>query len=53
MNGIDAVLLATGQDWRAVEAACHAFASKSGTYRPLTRYWIKRKPEGDIFVGSI
>lgn len=42
MNGIDGVLLATGQDTRAVEAAVHAFASKSGQYRPLTEYRIKR-----------
>jgi hydroxymethylglutaryl-CoA reductase len=35
MNGVDAVLLATGQDWRAVEAGAHAFAARSGTYRPL------------------
>jgi hydroxymethylglutaryl-CoA reductase len=35
MNGIDAVLVATGQDWRAVEAGAHAFAARSGTYRPL------------------
>jgi hydroxymethylglutaryl-CoA reductase len=35
MNGVDAVLVATGQDWRAVEAGAHAFAARSGTYRPL------------------
>src|SRR5262249_57358691 len=35
MNGVDAVLLATGQDWRAVEAGAHAYASRSGAYRPL------------------
>jgi hydroxymethylglutaryl-CoA reductase len=35
MNGVDAVLLATGQDFRAVEAGAHAFAARSGTYRPL------------------
>jgi hydroxymethylglutaryl-CoA reductase len=35
MNGVDAVLLATGQDWRAVEAGAHAFAARSGAYRPL------------------
>lgn len=35
MNGVDAVLLATGQDWRAVEAGAHAYAARSGTYRPL------------------
>ncbi len=35
MNGVDAVLLATGQDWRAVEAGAHAYASMDGVYRPL------------------
>jgi hydroxymethylglutaryl-CoA reductase len=35
MNGVDAVVLATGNDWRAVEAAAHAFASRGGAYRPL------------------
>lgn len=35
MNGVDAVLVATGQDWRAVEAGAHAFACRSGAYRPL------------------
>lgn len=35
MNGIDAVALALGQDWRAIEAGAHAYASLSGTYRPL------------------
>jgi len=32
MNGIDAVALATGQDWRAIESSAHAFASKDGKY---------------------
>ena len=40
MNGIDAVLVATGNDWRAVEAGVHAYASKSGQYRALSR-WTK------------
>ena len=40
MNGIDSVLVATGNDWRAVEAGVHAYASRSGQYRSLTR-WIK------------
>jgi hydroxymethylglutaryl-CoA reductase len=35
MNGVDAVLLATGQDWRAVEAGAHAYAARTGVYRPL------------------
>jgi hydroxymethylglutaryl-CoA reductase len=41
MNGIDAVLVATGQDWRAVEAGAHAFACRTGTYRPLA-VWRER-----------
>ncbi|MCU0511285.1 MAG: hydroxymethylglutaryl-CoA reductase, degradative [Anaerolineae bacterium] len=39
MNGIDAVLIATGNDWRAVEAGAHAFAARGGTYTSLTRWW--------------
>ena len=37
MNGVDAVVIATGNDFRAVEAGVHAFASRSGQYRSLTR----------------
>jgi hydroxymethylglutaryl-CoA reductase len=35
MNGVDAVLVATGQDWRAVSAGAHAFAARRGVYQPL------------------
>jgi hydroxymethylglutaryl-CoA reductase len=35
MNGIDAVVMATGNDWRAIEAGAHAFAARSGRYAPL------------------
>lgn len=38
MNGIDAVVLATANDWRAVEAGCHAYAARTGRYEPLTRW---------------
>lgn len=38
MNGVDAVAIATGNDWRAIEAAAHAWASTSGRYQPLTRW---------------
>ena len=38
MNGIDAVMLATGNDWRAVEAGAHAYASGSGRYQSLTTW---------------
>ena len=45
MNGIDAVVLATGNDFRAVEAGTHAYASKDGSYKSLTNCEIK----DDIF----
>ncbi|MDT7832296.1 hydroxymethylglutaryl-CoA reductase, degradative [Flavobacteriaceae bacterium S356] len=41
MNGIDAVVLATGNDFRAVEAGVHAYASKSGEYKSLTHCSVK------------
>jgi len=41
MNGIDAVVIATGNDFRAVEAGAHAFAAKSGTYKSLTNATIE------------
>ncbi|VVC03925.1 3-hydroxy-3-methylglutaryl-coenzyme A reductase [Candidatus Burarchaeum australiense] len=50
MNGIDAVVVATGNDWRAVEAGAHSYAAFSGTYKPLTRY--SKNAAGDL-VGEI
>jgi len=41
MNGIDAVILATGNDFRAVAAGAHAYASRNGTYRSLTQASIE------------
>ena len=41
MNGVDAALLATGQDWRAVEAGAHAFAARSGRYAPLAVWTVR------------
>ena len=38
MNGVDAVVIATGNDWRAVEAGAHALASSTGRYRSLSRW---------------
>ncbi len=49
MNGIDAVVIATGNDWRAVEAGAHAFAARSGRYAPLS-IWRR---DGDDLVGFI
>ena len=42
MNGIDAVTIATGNDWRAVEAGAHAFAARGGHYAPLSTW--RREP---------
>lgn len=52
MNGIDAVALATGNDWRAVEAGAHAFASANGRYQSLTRWSVddEGKLLGEITV---
>lgn len=41
MNGIDPVLIATGNDWRAIEAGAHAFAARDGQYRALTKWTIQ------------
>ncbi|WP_093139690.1 hydroxymethylglutaryl-CoA reductase, degradative [Ulvibacter litoralis] len=49
MNGVDAVILATGNDFRAVEAGVHAYAAKEGRYTSLTDARI----ENDIFTFSI
>ncbi len=38
MNGIDAVAIATGNDWRSIEAGAHAYAARDGQYRSLTRW---------------
>ena len=41
MNGIDALLIATGNDWRAVEAGLHAYASSKGSYTSLTKWRVQ------------
>ncbi len=50
MNGIDAVAIATGNDWRAIEAGAHAFAASEGSYRPLSRWSVG---EGGELLGEI
>lgn len=42
LNGIDPILIATGNDWRAVEAGVHAYATQTGQYRSITR-WRREK----------
>jgi hydroxymethylglutaryl-CoA reductase len=41
MNGIDSMAIATGQDWRAIEAGAHAFAARDGQYRPLSTWTLE------------
>ncbi len=50
MNGVDAVVLATGNDWRAVEAGAHAYAARSGRYTSLSTW--ARDAEGNL-VGTL
>jgi hydroxymethylglutaryl-CoA reductase len=51
MNGIDAVAIATGNDWRAVEAGVHAFAARDGQYRPVTRWEYFPQPSAGWAAG--
>jgi hydroxymethylglutaryl-CoA reductase len=50
MNGVDAVVLATGNDWRAVEAGAHAYAARSGRYTSLSTW--TRDEQGNL-VGTL
>jgi hydroxymethylglutaryl-CoA reductase len=50
MNGIDSVIIATGNDFRAIEAGAHSYAARSGAYKPLTTF--EKTPDGDL-VGTI
>ncbi|MGH7435840.1 MAG: hydroxymethylglutaryl-CoA reductase, degradative, partial [Polyangiaceae bacterium] len=53
MNGIDAVVIATGNDWRAAEAGAHAYAARNGRYAPLA-IWRRVEGEGvDAIEGRI
>jgi hydroxymethylglutaryl-CoA reductase len=49
MNGVDAVVMATGNDWRAVEAGAHAYAARNGRYEPLA-VWRR---DGNQLVGTL
>lgn len=59
LNGIDPVLIATGNDWRAVEAGIHAYAARDGQYRSITK-WTRDGQEGlrgvfeaPLIVGTV
>lgn len=49
LNGIDPILIATGNDWRAVEAGVHAYAARDGQYRSVTTW----RREGKSLVGQL
>jgi hydroxymethylglutaryl-CoA reductase len=49
MNGMDAVLIATGNDWRAVEAGAHAYAARTGQYKALSRW----RYDGQVLTGEL
>jgi hydroxymethylglutaryl-CoA reductase len=58
MNGIDAVGIATGNDWRSLEAGAHAYAARNGRYEPLTRWWrsnglLRGEIELPMAVGTV
>ncbi len=59
MNGIDAIVLATGNDWRAIEAGAHAYAARGGTYSSLTKWWqddngnLRGSIELPLAVGTV
>ena len=50
MNGVDAVVIASGNDWRSVEAAAHAYAARSGQYRAMTEWY--RDETGNL-IGEL
>jgi hydroxymethylglutaryl-CoA reductase len=50
MNGIDAVVIATGNDWRAVEAGAHAYAARNGRYTALSTWQLDA---GGNLVGTL
>jgi len=49
MNGVDPVVIATGNDWRGIEAGAHAFAARDGRYKPLATW----RAEDDGLVGRL
>jgi hydroxymethylglutaryl-CoA reductase len=50
MNGVDAVILATGNDWRAIEAGAHAYAARNGNYTSLSTWG---KDDAGNLVGKL
>ena len=53
LNGIDAAALATGNDWRAIEAGAHAYAARDGRYTALTDWHVDGKGAGAALYGRL
>jgi hydroxymethylglutaryl-CoA reductase len=53
MNGVDSVAIATGNDWRAIEAGAHAYAARNGRYEPLSTWRIEETAGAKFLVGRI
>jgi hydroxymethylglutaryl-CoA reductase len=58
MNGVDPVLIATGNDWRAVEAGVHAYAARNGRYEPVTKWRMENgalvgRFDAPLVVGTV
>lgn len=50
MNGIDPILIATGNDWRACEAGVHAYAARTGQYKPVSKFY---RDESGRLIGEM
>ena len=58
LNGVDALLIATGNDWRAVEAGLHAYVGQRGSYSSLTKWRVRGKElhgemQGPFMLGTV
>ena len=53
LNGIDPILIATGNDWRAVEAGIHAYAARDGQYRSITRWTQQGEELHGVFEAPV
>ncbi len=53
MNGIDAVIIASGNDWRGIEAGAHAYACRDGSYKPLATWWLEKTDQGRFLCGCL
>ncbi len=51
MNGVDPLVIATGNDWRAVEAGAHAFAARSGRYESLSKWTVDEQKQ--VLIGEL